>query len=260
MSPTTIPAPRSLLGLHGNRRFLVLAGAALLVVAVWQGSRWVSTPTYVTLYSGLPLGEAGQITERLGKANIRYRLDGGGTEVQVPVTDAARARVSLAKDGLPRDGRPGLELFDKPSWGMTDFTQRVTYQRALEGELARTIGGLQGVESAEVHLVMPQSSPLRRLERPAGASVVLKLRAGAVLSPDAVQGITYIVSNSVEQLSSDNVAVMDDAGHVLTVPSAAGSIAGLTSRQLEYQQSTERRLVEKVEALLGTVLGAGRAR
>ncbi len=260
MSPSAIPAPRPLFGFHGNRRFLVLAAAALLVVAVWQGSRLVSAPTYVTLYSGLPLGEAGQITERLGKAGIRYRLDGGGTEVQVPVTDAARARVTLAKDGLPQNGRPGLELFDKPSWGMTDFTQRVTYQRALEGELARTIGGLQGVESAEVHLVLPTSSPLRRLERPAGASVVLKLRAGAVLSPDAVQGITYIVSNSVEQMPSDNVAVMDDAGHVLSVPSTAGSIAGLTSRQLEYQQSTERRLVEKVEALLGTVLGAGRSR
>jgi len=260
MSETTIPMPRSILGFHGNRRFLLLGASALLVLAVWLGSRWVSTPTYVTLYSGLPLGEAGQIAERLGKASIRYRLDGGGTEVQVPVADAARARVSLAKDGLPQNGRPGLELFDKPSWGMTDFTQRVTYQRALEGELARTIGGLQGVESAQVHLVMPSSSPLRRLERPAGASVVLKLKPGAALSADAVQGITYIVSNSVEQLSSENVAVMDDAGRVLSVPSAAGSIAGRTSRQLEYQHSTEQRLVDKVEGLLGTVLGAGRSR
>ncbi len=247
-------------GLRGNRRFLALGAAVVLVAGVWYASRWISAPTYMTLYRDLELNEAGTMVERLGKGGIPYRLEAGGTEVLVPVADAARARVTLAKDGLPQNGRPGLELFDKPSWGMTDFTQRVTFQRALEGELARTIGGLQGIERAQVHLVMSTSSPLRRLERPAGASVVLKLKAGAVLSPDAVQGITYIVSNSVEQLSSDNVAVMDDAGRVLSVPSAAGSIAGLTSRQLEYQRTTEGRLTEKIEGLLGTVLGAGRTR
>ena len=260
MSQMPFPLPRSTGGFRGNRRFLALGAAVLLVGGVWYASRWVSAPTYMTLYRELDLNEAGTIAERLGKGGIPYRLEAGGTEVLVPVADAAKARVTLAKDGLPQNGRPGLELFDKPSWGMTDFTQRVTFQRALEGELARTIGGLQGVERAQVHLVMSTSSPLRRLERPAGASVVLKLKAGAVLSPDAVQGITYIVSNSVEQLSSDNVAVMDDAGRVLSVPSAAGSISGLTSRQLEFQRTTEGRLSDKIETLLGTVLGPGRTR
>jgi flagellar M-ring protein FliF len=256
--PSPVPLMKG--ALRGNRRFLALGLAVLLVGGVWYASRLISAPTYMTLYRDLELNEAGTIAERLGKGGIPYRLEAGGTEVMVPVAEAARARVTLAKDGLPQNGRPGLELFDKPSWGMTDFTQRVTFQRALEGELARTIGGLQGIERAQVHLVMSTSSPLRRLERPAGASVVLKLKAGAVLSPEAVQGITYIVSNSVEQLSSDNVAVMDDAGRVLSTPSAAGSIAGLTSRQLEFQRTTEGRLTEKIEALLGTVLGAGRTR
>jgi flagellar M-ring protein FliF len=260
MSEMPLSMSRTKGGFRVNRRFLALGVAVLLVGGVWYASRWISAPTYMTLYRDLDLNEAGTIAERLGKGGIPYRLEAGGTEVMVPVAEAARARVTLAKDGLPQNGRPGLELFDKPSWGMTDFTQRVTFQRALEGELARTIGGLQGIERAQVHLVMSTSSPLRRLERPAGASVVLKLKAGAVLSPDAVQGITYIVSNSVEQLSSDNVAVMDDAGRVLSVPSAAGSIAGLTSRQLEFQRTTEGRLTEKIEALLGTVLGAGRTR
>lgn len=260
MSEMPFPVPRLMGGFRGNRRFLMLGVAALMVGAVWFASRWISAPTFETLYRDLDLSEAGAIAERLAKGGIPYRLEAGGTEVMVPVAQAARARVALAKDGLPQNGRPGLELFDKPSWGMTDFTQRVTYQRALEGELARTIGGLQGVERAQVHLVLPTNSPLRRLERPAGASVVLKLKSGAVLAPEEVQGITYIVSNSVEQLASDNVAVMDDAGRVLSVPSAAGSVSGLTSRQLEFQKTTEGRLSEKIETLLGTVLGAGRAR
>jgi flagellar M-ring protein FliF len=143
---------------------------------------------------------------------------------------------------------------------MTDFTQRVTYQRALEGELARTIGGLRGGERAPVHRVISSDSPRRSRERGASASVVLSLERGTTLSADAVQGITYIVSNSVEHLTSDNVAVIDDAGRVLSVPAGAGSMAGLTTRQLEIQRSVEQYLSGKVEGLLGTVVGIGRAR
>lgn len=260
MADTTSPLSQALRGMSGSRRFLLLGAAAVAVIALWAVSRWAGAPTYVTLYRDLELNEVGQITDQLAKSNISFKLGSGGTEVQVPVAEIARARVALAKEGLPANGRPGLELFDKATWGMTDFTQRVTYQRALEGELARTIGGLRGVERAQVHLVMSSESPVRSLERGASASVVLTLKPGTALSSDAVQGITYIVSNSVEQLSSDNVAVMDDAGRVLSVPTGAGAIGGLTTRQLEIQRSVEQYLVGKVEGLLATVVGNGRAR
>jgi flagellar M-ring protein FliF len=239
---------------------MVLGAAALAVAAIWVVGQWGATPTYVTLYRDLDLREAGQIADQLHKSSIPYRLGGGGTEVLVPVSDAASARVSLAREGLPSSGKPGLELFDKPSWAMTDFTQRVTYQRALEGELSRTVAGIRGVERAEVHLVMPVSSPLRHLERPASASVVLKLKPGTALSRETVQGIVYVVSNSVEQLSSENVAVMDDAGKVLSVPAEAGSTDAMSTRQLEVQHEVERGLEEKVEDLLATVVGNGGAR
>ena len=254
------PSPLSLLTHPSTRRWAALALTVVCAAGVWLVSRWASEPTYVPLYRGLELKEVSAVTDGLTKSGIRFRLDGGGTDVMVPVADAARARVSLAKDGLPSAGRPGLELFDKPAWGMTDFTQRVTLQRALEGELARTISTLQGIERAEVHLVLPTPSPIRRLEHSAGASVVLTLKSGVQLSSETVQGITYIVSNSVEQLGPENVAIIDDSGRVLSMPSSDGSGAGMTTRQLDIQRSVERQLAGKVENLLETVLGLGRAR
>ena len=243
-----------------SRRFVLIAVAAVIAVGVWGVSRWASTPNYVSLVRDLSLGEAGIVDARLTKAGIPHRLGAGGSEVQVPAEELAKARVALAKDGLPSDGRPGLELFDKPSWGMTEFTQRITYQRALEGELARTIQGIQGVERAQVHLALPTSSPLRKLDRPASASVVLTLASGVNLSRETIQGITFVVSNSVERLSSDNIAVMDDTGRVLSVPAANGSVAGMTTWQLDVQRSIEQNLSTKVVDLLEPVVGIGRAR
>lgn len=244
----------------GTRRFVVLGGVAVAALAVYLVSQWASAPSYVTLYRDLELTEVGAMTEQLGKAGIRYQLSQGGAELQVPGEDMARARVLLARQGLPSSGRPGLELFDKPTWGMTDFTQRVTWRRALEGELARTIGTIRGVRRAQVHLALVESSPLRRLERPAEAAVVLTLQSGVTLGPDVVQGIAYIVSSSVDQLSSDRVAVIDDAGRVLSAPTEDAQAIGLSSRQLDMQRGVERYLSHKIEGLLDPIVGAGRAR
>ncbi len=246
--------------MNGTRRFLGLGIIAGALALLWVGGRWAAAPDYTVLYRDLDLGSAGNVTDNLTKNAISYRLEDGGATVMVPSGDVARARVTLAKDGLPLNGKPGMELFDKPSWGMTDFTQRITYRRALEGELSRTIGGLRGVEKAEVHLALPEASPLRKLERPAEAAVVVTLKAGRTLGPEVVQGIAYIVSNSVEQLAADNVAVMDDSGRLLSVPSDGNGVYGLTNRQTEMQRSVEKQLADKVEGLLATVVGAGQTR
>jgi flagellar M-ring protein FliF len=251
---------QALRGLSGARRLLLLGAAAVIIAAIWWVSKWASEPTYVTLFRDLEFSDAAAIEEQLDKNNIRNRLGAGGAEVLVPVADVARARVVLAREGLQTVGRPGLELFDKPSWGMTDFTQRVTYQRALEGELARTISGLRGIQRAQVHLVLPTPSPLRRLERPASASVVIGFQQGTAPDEETVKGITYIVSNSVEHLSSDNVAVMDEEGHVLSVPSPGGSTGGAASWQLYVQRTVEEDLASKILLLLEPVVGVGRVR
>jgi flagellar M-ring protein FliF len=243
----------------GNRRFLNLAGLGAGLAILWATSRWAGGPTFVSLYRDVDLASMSSMTDALTKSGIAYHLDEGGSEVLVPVQDVARARVLLAKDGLPTNGHPGMELFDKPMWGMTDFTQRVTYRRALEGELSRTIASLDGVERAEVHLALPEDSPLRRLSRPAEAAVVVSLRPGAMLGAGIVQGITYIVSNSVEGLPAQNVAVVDASGRLLSTPADTSGV-GLSGRQLDIQHSTEKELGDKVDALIATVLGTGHSR
>ena len=234
--------------------------AGLVVVAVWGVGRWASEPTFVPLYRDLDPADAGAIEEKLAEAGIRNRLAGGGSEIHVPVGELARSRVVLARAGMGSVGRPGLELFDKPSWGMTDFTQKVTYQRALEGELARTIGGMHGIRRAQVHLALTTRSPIRSLDRAASASVVLTLQEGASLSQETVKGITFVVANSVERLSAENVAVMDDRGRVLSTPSGGETAAGAALWQVELQLSVERRLAGKILDLLEPVVGYGRVR
>jgi len=260
MTPNSLPLPAGLRDRLDPRTLGLFAAGAVLVGLIWFVARWASATPYVTLYHDLELKDVATITDRLQKADIEHRLGPSGTEVLVPPEELARARVALAKDGLPSSGRPGLELFDRTSWGMTDFTQRVTYQRALEGELARTIAGLRGVQSAQVHLVLSEHGGFRSSDRPGSASVVVTLPAGTALPDETVRGITYVVSNSVEGLASDDVAVMDDGGHVLSTPADAGTAGGLTSRQLDLQRTVERQLSEKIESMLATVVGQGRAR
>ncbi len=246
--------------MSGTRRFLTFGGLLAALALIWVVTRYGAAPSMVPLYSGVDLREVSGMTDALQKAGIPYELSGGGTTIMVAEASAARARVALAKVGLPsRGGQIGNEIFDRPSIGLTSDELRTRERLALEGELARTIGELEGVDHATVHLALPPESPLRRLERPAKASVVLTLQGGRALSPEAVQGITYIISNAVPQLPSDQVAVLDSEGRLLSIPND-GSVRGLTTRQLEMQRSVEDYLQHNAERILATALGSGAAR
>lgn len=246
--------------LGGLRRVLTLGvgiGAIALIVAV---SRWATAPTWVPIVTGAPLESISEITDRLDQATIPYKLERGGADIVVAVADLPRARVALAKGGLPGAGRPGMEMFDNQQLGMTDFTQRVNYRRALEGELERTIGKMRGVQSAQVHLAMHETSSFRAANTPAEGSVVLKLRSGEEPSPEVVNGITHLIASSVDGLESDQVTVLDEAGRLLSLPNEAGSLLGLTTRQLANQREIEDHLKGKAEEIVTQMVGRGNAR
>jgi flagellar M-ring protein FliF len=244
-----------------GRAVLVLVAGGLTVFAVLAIARWVSRPAMVPLLpGGVALEDVGRIATHLDDDGVNYQLVMGGSQIVVAEQDLARARVALAADGLPAKGRPGFELFDRPAWGMTDFTQRINYRRALEGELERTIAQMRGVATAQVHVAMNESSSFRRGSQPEAASVVLTLENSGRPAADLVEGVASLVASSVDGLDSDRVTVMDDTGHLLSAATEAGSTQGETKRQLGLRREIEGYLERKAEDLVGQVVGPGNAR
>jgi flagellar M-ring protein FliF len=247
--------------LGGWRRVATIGVGIAAVVLILGVSRWATAPTYVPVFSGLSLQESSAIDDALTKATIPHELGRGGTDILVSASDLARARVAVAKEGgMPDAGRPGMELFDKPAYAMTDFTQRINYRRALEGELERTIGKMRGIESAQVHLAIQETSTFRSAASLATASVLLRLKSGENPPGDVVRGIGQLVAASVDRLESENVTIVDDAGRLLSLPADGGSLTGLTSRQLEVQRELEEHHRIKAEEIVGQVVGRANTR
>jgi flagellar M-ring protein FliF len=241
------PNQRMALGLS------VLAAIALAaLIATWAGR-----PDFQVLYTGLKPEDGGRIVDKLRSKKVPYQLRDGGGTVLVPAQSVYEMRLELATAGLPQSGGVGYELFDKSNFGMTDFVQKLNYQRALEGELTRTIQGLEEVEQARVHIVIPEAHLYTEEKTSPTSSVVLKLRGR--LSPGQIQGITRLVGSSVEGLKPENVTIIDTNGNVLSKGHSENGIAGLSNDQLELQQSVETYLAHKVQSMLEEVLGTNRA-
>ncbi len=241
----------------GGRRLLLALVGIGSVALLWSLSHWAMKPAMVPLFSGLPAESVGEMAQRLDEEGIDYELQSGGATLAVTDKDLARARVTLAQEGFPANGRPGWELFDQAAWGMTDFTQRVNYRRALEGELERTIGQMRGVLAAQVHLAIQKSSILRQDETQNGASVVLALRSGARPERAMVEGVASLVAGSVEGLVKENVTVLDDSGRLLSESAEDLLTTGLTTRQLKIQRDYESYLEDKAYELVEPVVGRG---
>ncbi|MGR3310236.1 MAG: flagellar basal-body MS-ring/collar protein FliF [Candidatus Brocadiales bacterium] len=241
-----------------QKAFLMLMGLGFLVgILLW--ANWARKPEYGLLYSHLSSKEAGEIVSQLKELGIPYKLKDEGTTVLVPSENIYEARLTLANEGLPR-GDVGFELFDKINFGMSDFVQRINYRRALQGELARTVSNLEEVEWAQIQIVMPEPSIFTESEKPATASIVLKLRAntGGSLRPTQIAGITHLVCSSVEGLKPENVTITDNHGNLLS-KRARSSLDDAANDQLDLKRRIEDYYASKAESLLEKIMGVGKA-
>ena len=211
------------------------------------------------MYANLELEEAASITENLQKSNYRYKIENDGRTILVDAKQIYEARMSLAREGLPRRSGLGYELFDKTNFGMTDYVQKLNARRALEGELQRTIEGLEEVKSARVHIVIPEPTIFLDNQKDAKASVVIKCLSGREVNKDQIRGITYLISSSVDGLKPQDISVIDFSGKLLSSPFSSDDDAITGSRNMELQQNVERHLENKANQFLLNVLGPSKA-
>jgi flagellar M-ring protein FliF len=213
---------------------------------------------FQTVYANVPPEDASQIVEKLKEQKIEYRLTANGTGILVPADKVYEVRLSMAGSGIPRGGSVGFEIFDETKFGTTQFVQKLNYQRALQGELARTIKQFREVIDARVMIVMPKKSVFVEESKPPSASVLLKTRSR--LSRDKVEAVVHLVSSAVEDLETDRVTVVDSSGKVLSsgVPETdePGALAG---KQLEYRLSLEKNLATRIQSMLERIVGNGKA-
>lgn len=235
----------------------LLLAAAILIPTLIQ---WANTPSYSVAFSGLSEADAGQIVQKLEENGIDYRLRDSGT-ILVRSDKVYDVRLRMAREGLPKSSTVGYELFSQNTLGMTEFTQRVNYQRALEGELERTIGSIESIESVRVHVVTPEKSLLVSDQAPTTASVTLKVKPGRNIEMAQVRAITHLVASSVEGLQPENVVVVDTEGNMLSSGGsddlANAAAQSDSQRAAEAQAAAEVR--RRVQTMLDKILGPNRS-
>ncbi|MBN3807351.1 flagellar basal body M-ring protein FliF, partial [Paraburkholderia sp. Ac-20336] len=242
--------------MRGNPRAPLVFAVALLVAVVAGLFLWSRAPDYKVLYSNLSDRDGGQIIAALQQANIPYKLSESGGAILVPAEQVHEMRLRLASQGLPKSGSVGFELMDNQKFGISQFDEQINYQRALEGELERTIESISTVKSARVHLAIPKPTVFVRDKEPPSASVLVNLYPGRVLDEGQVVAITHMVASAVPEMPVKGVTILDQDGNLLTQP-ATGS--GLDATQLKYRQQIERNTQQRIDAILAPLFGAGNA-
>jgi len=228
----------------------IFAGA--LVLLVYLNNR----TDYAPLYSGLSQGDMGEIVQALKAKKAPYRVSEGS--VEVPREQIYETRLSLASDGIPKGAGMGFEIFDQQKLGSTEFVQKINYQRALQGELARTINGMSQVLESRVHVVLPEDSLFKEDRKPSSAAVVLKLRSGAGMDERELQGIVHLVAATIRGLEEDRIIIISTDGKVLYKKNQEEQSTQLSNTQIERKQRVEEDMRQKIQSMLGQVLGPNR--
>jgi flagellar M-ring protein FliF len=241
-----------------NQRAMLIVGVGIIVAISAATVSYTTRPVMATLYSGLEAKDAAAVADGLRDQKIEFDVSSDGT-IKVPQEYVNQLRLTFAEKGVPHSGELGYELFDKPMLGMTDFLQKMNYHRAIEGELARTMQAIEGVENARVHLVVPEQRLFKEDQKSATASIVLTMKPGSSMSKKQVAALASLTAYAVEGLESENVTIMDSEGNPLT-NGPRDELAGLSSTQLEMQTNVEQELERKAQSLLEDVVGPGRSR
>lgn len=239
---------------------MLIAGVVFLAAAAFAVLIFVANRTdYRPLFTNLTAEDAGEIVKKLKDSKTPYQITADGKGVLVPSDKVYELRMSLASEGLPQGGGVGFEIFDRKNFGMTEFVQKLNYQRALQGELSRTISQINGVEQARVHLVIPEKSLFKENEKPATASVVLKMKSNRALRESEVQGVTHLVSSSIEGMDPEHVTVMDSRGKILSKAGSSDPASRMTSAMQETQRTYEKNVEERLQSLLDRIVGSGKS-
>ena len=242
--------------LNNGQRAILVSFVAVAVVVIGIVAMLASKPRMSVLFSGLESEDAGAIVQKLNDDKIQYQLSADGSAIEVPSDKVYDLRLKMASQGLPQGGNVGFELFDKSNFGMTEFTERVTYQRAMQGELTRTIKQLAPVTDARVILTIPEDKVYSSEQEPSKASVALKLKRGMPLSDDQVAGIVHLVSSAVEGMRPENVTVVDSEGNILSEESSTTSGGGrLTTTQSKMKRQYEDELSQNLQSMLAKIVG-----
>ncbi|WP_196591823.1 flagellar basal-body MS-ring/collar protein FliF [Pectinatus frisingensis] len=250
-----------------KRQKYILAGiGALLIFAVIGISvLYASKPDMQPLFTNMETKDAGEVAAKLKESKVDYKVEENkkGTTILVPAKDVHKLRLDLAAQGLPR-GTKGFEIFDDSKLGVTDFQNKINYLQALQGELTRTIEQIDAVESARVHIVLPEDSLYKKNEKPATASILLKLKPDKELNKKEIKGIVNLTAHSVQGLQAENVTIIDSDGKILNDPDSQdddnkNNLGNVTLTQIKMTQKVRQQMQAEVQTLLDNALGEGNA-
>ena len=247
--------------LESGQRMRMAIGALLLVAVVVGGIVLGSRPDYRVLYANLADKDGGAIVAQLSQMNIPYKHADGGSAILVPADRVHDVRLRLASQGLPKGSVVGFEMMESNRFGMTQFQERLTFQRGLEGELTRSIQALSSVQSARVHLALPNQNGFFREQQKPSASVLVSLYAGRTLDRAQLAGIVHLVSSSVPEMATSAVSVLDDTGKLLSEPADGSGVGrGVDAEQLQYTQQLEQTFTRRILDILEPIVGKGNVR
>ena len=262
-SPLALPAPAGLGGfVQGpNGKKLLAAIGAAAVMAVMAGLwMWSQKPDYKVLFSNFTDKDGGAIVASLQQLNVPYKFADGGVAILVPAEQVHDVRLKLAAQGLPKGGGVGFELMENQKLGVSQFLEQVNFQRALEGEMARSIQSIAAVQTARVHLAMPKNTVFVREQQKPTASVLLNLHPGRTLDQQQVSAIVHLVASSVPDLPAKNVTVVDQDGNLLSNNDKQANANTLDATQLKYVQELQQGIARRIESIITPIVGANNVR